>query len=76
METLNRVLVVNDQLDGLEEALTKAALLEHYSGCSVEVAETLWDSLEEELIPQPDKANLIAALVAAERQLGPPPGCG
>ncbi len=68
MDKLEKVLVVNDQMDGLPEALGKAALLEHYSGCSVEVAETLWDSVEEEPLPQPDKANLIAAFVAAERK--------
>ena len=67
MDSPKKTLVINDQLEGLESALAKAALIEHYSGCEVEVAEVIWDHIEEEPIPEPDKANLIEAFVTADR---------
>ncbi len=67
MDSPTKTLVINDQLEGLESALAKAALIEHYTGCEVEVAEVIWDHIEEEPIPDPDKANLIEAFVAADR---------
>jgi universal stress protein E len=67
MDSPNKTLVINDQLEGLETALGKAALIEHYTGCEVEVAEVIWDHIEEEPIPDQDKANLIEAFVAADR---------
>jgi universal stress protein E len=67
MESINKILVVNDSLDGLATALAKAAVLEHYSGAQVEVAEVVWDHVEDEPIADHTKANLIAAFVASER---------
>ena len=67
MDSPKKTLVINDQLDGLETALAKAALIEHYTGSEVEVAEVVWDHIEDEPIPEPDKANLIEAFVAADR---------
>ncbi len=67
MDSPQKILVINDQLEGLQHALGKAALIEHYTGCEVEVAEVIWDHIEEEPIPAKDKANLIEAFVAADR---------
>lgn len=67
MDSPTKTLVINDQLEGLHKALGKAALIEHYTGCEVEVAEVIWDHIEEEPIPDQDKANLIEAFVAADR---------
>ena len=67
MITLNKILVVNDSLDGMEQALGKAALIEHYTGAEVEAAEIIWDTIDEEPIAEAAKANLIEAFVAAER---------
>ncbi len=48
--------------------MAKAALLEHYSGCEVEVAQVVWDAVEEEAnLKELDRASLIEALVAKER---------
>ncbi len=68
MTALKKILVASDSLDGMEIALSKAAVVEHYTGAEVEVAEVIWDTIEEEPLPNPDKANLIEALMAAERQ--------
>ncbi len=67
MKKLDRILIANDSLEGLEAALNKAALLEHYTGAEIEVAESIWDSVEDEPLPEAQKANLIAAFVAAEK---------
>jgi len=67
MDSPTKTLVINDRLEGLEKALGKVALIEHYTGCEVEVAEVIWDHIEEEPIPDQDKANLIEAFVAADR---------
>ena len=67
MDSPTKTLVINDQLEGLERALQKAALIEHYTGSEVEVAGVIWDHIEEEPLPDQDKANLIEALVAADR---------
>jgi len=67
METPRKTLVINDRLEGLETALAKAALIEHYTGSEVEVAEVIWDHIEDEPIAEQDKANLIEAFVAADR---------
>ena len=68
MTTLKKILVASDSLDGMEIALSKAAVVEHYTGAEVEVAEVIWDSIEEEPLPNPGKANLIEAFMAAERR--------
>jgi nucleotide-binding universal stress UspA family protein len=67
MNTLSKIIVVNDRLDGIEPALSKAALLEHYTAAEVEVAEVIWDYIEEQSLPDVEKANLIEAFVAADR---------
>jgi len=67
MDSPKRTLVINDKLVGIEAALGKAALIEHYTGCEVEVAEVIWDFIEDEPIPDVQKANLIEAFVAADR---------
>ena len=67
MAAIDKLLVVNDSLDGMPEALSKAALIEHYTGAEVEIAEVIWDTIEEEPLNDVDKANLIEAFTAAER---------
>ena len=67
MAAIEKLLVVNDSLDGMTEALSKAALIEHYTGVEVEIAEVIWDTVEEEPLNEVDKANLIEAFTAAER---------
>lgn len=65
-----KVLVANNKLDGLELALPKAALIEHYSGASVEVLGVVYDTIAEEpdtILPAAERANLIEGLKAAER---------
>jgi universal stress protein E len=66
----DRLLVANDSLEGLEIALEKAALIEHYSGAAIEVVEVIYDTIAEEpakVLPPADQANLIEQLKAAER---------
>jgi universal stress protein E len=68
---LRRVMIANDSLDGLERALEKAALIEHYSGAEVLVVETIYDRIAEEpveVLARHEQATLIEALKAAERQ--------
>ncbi len=67
MDSPNKTLVINDSFEGLESAIAKAAMIEHYTGTEVEVVEVIWDSIEEEPIPEVEKANLIEAFVATER---------
>lgn len=65
-----KVMVANDGLAGLETALPKAALIEHYSGVAIEVVTTIYDTIAEEparILPPADQANLIEQLKAAER---------
>ena len=65
-----KVLVANDKLEGLELALPKAAMIEHYSGAAVEVLGVLYDTIAEEpdtILPAAERANLIEGLKAAER---------
>jgi universal stress protein E len=66
----DRVLVANDCLEGLDLALTKAALIEHYSGAEVDVISVIYDTIAEEparVLPAAEQANLIEQLKAAER---------
>lgn len=65
-----KVLVANDKLDGLDLALPKAAMIEHYSGASVEVVEVIYDTIAEEpnrVLPAAEQANLIEGFKSAER---------
>jgi len=65
-----KVLVANDKLEGLELALPKAAMIEHYSGAAIEVVQVLYDTIAEEpdrILPAAEQANLIEGLKAAER---------
>ena len=68
MAAFNNVLVVNDQLEGLDTALHKAALIEHYTGCHIQLAAVVWNEIEDEEMPEHLKAELIENFVAAERQ--------
>ena len=68
MNKLSRILVVNDEKNGLEIALTKAATVEHFTGAEVEVAEVIWDHVEEEAIPSSHKTKVIEALLATEQR--------
>lgn len=70
-DNIKRVLVANDSLEGLDVALQKAAMIEHYSGAEIRVVETLYDRIAEEpadVLPRQEQARLIEALKAAERQ--------
>ena len=65
-----KVMLANDRLQGLDVALEKAAMIEHYSGAAIDVVEVLYDTIAEEpakILPAADKANLIEGLKAAER---------
>ncbi len=65
-----KVLIANDRLDGLDLALPKAAMIEHYSGAAVEVLGVVYDTIAEEpdtILPAAERANLIEGLKAAER---------
>lgn len=67
IKNLKRVLVANDSLEGLEAALQKAALIEHHSGAEIEVAEVIYDNIEEEHLEEHVKSQLIESFKAAER---------
>ena len=65
-----KVLIANDKLEGMDLALPKAAMIEHYSGAAIEVLEVIYDTIAEEptsILPAADRANLIEGLKAAER---------
>lgn len=67
---IRRLLVANDTLDGLDVALAKAAMIEHYSGAAINVVEVAYDTIAEEpasVLPPEQQANLIEGLKAAER---------
>lgn len=71
MENLQRVLIGNDSLAGMEAALEKAALIEHYSGAELTAAEVIYDPIADEpgdRLQEAERAQLIEALKAAERQ--------
>jgi len=66
-----KVLVANDKLEGLELALPKAAMIEHYSGAAIDILTVVYDTIAEEpqtILPAAEKANLIEGLKAAERR--------
>jgi len=65
-----KLLIANDNVEGLDIALTKAALIEHYSGAAIDVIEVIYDTIAEEpskVLPANDRATLIEQLKAAER---------
>lgn len=65
-----RLILANDALDGIDTALPKAALIEHYSGAAIEVVTVIYDTIAEEpakVLPPAEQANLIEQLKAAER---------
>jgi universal stress protein E len=67
---LNKLLIANDTLLGMDIALGKAARIEHYSGAELEVAEVIYDTVAEEppeVLPPTQQALLIEAFKAAER---------
>lgn len=64
------ILIANESLVGLETALSKAAVLEHYSGAELTLLEVIYDSLEKEpdsILPKSEKDQLINAYMHAER---------
>jgi len=70
MKQLKRVLIANDSMAGLDVALAKATLIEHYTGAELELAEVVYDTIAEEpetLLPPEQRARLIEAMKAAER---------
>jgi len=65
-----KLVVANDKLEGVETALPKAALIEHYSGAAIDVVDVIYDTIAEEpakVLPPSEQANLIEQLKAAER---------
>lgn len=68
MNKLERILVINTELRGLEAALQKTEILEHFTAAEIEVAQVVWDPIEEEEdLDEGDRAQLISAALAAER---------
>ncbi len=70
MKQISRIVVANDSLDGLAEALEKAALVEHYTGANIDVVEVVYDTIAEEppeVLPRDQQARLMEAMKAAER---------
>lgn len=64
------ILIANEDLVGLKPALSKAALLEHYSGAELTLLEVIYDDLEKEsdsILPRTEKEQLISAYMNAER---------
>jgi universal stress protein E len=70
MKQISRIMVANDRLDGLAEALEKAALVEHYTGANIDLIEVVYDTIAEEppeVLPRDQQARLMEAMKAAER---------
>ncbi len=70
MKQISRIVVANDRLDGLPEALEKAAMIEHYTGAAIDVMEVVYDTIAEEppeVLPREQQTRLIEAMKAAER---------
>jgi len=67
---LDRLLIANDSLTGMDIALNKAAIIEHYTGAELMLAEVIYDTIAEEppeVLPPQQQAVLIEGLKAAER---------
>ena len=68
MNKLEKILIANDDLKGMDAAISKAEILEHFSGTEVEVAQVVWDAIEEEEDLETDeREQLVVAFTAAER---------
>jgi universal stress protein E len=71
MQKITRIIVANDQLEGMAGALAKAAMIEHYTGAEIRALTVLYDGVAEEppeVLPDAQRTQLIEALKAAERQ--------
>ena len=67
----HKLIVASDRLEGLDIALSKASLIEHYSGAAIDVVEVIYDTIAEEparVLPPAEQANLIEQFKAAERR--------
>lgn len=64
---IDRILVASDSYSGLDNALSKVALIEHITGASVEAATVVYDPIDEQPFPEREKARLVEAFMAAER---------
>lgn len=67
---LDRLLIANDSLTGMDIALGKAAIIEHYTGAELMLAVAIYDTIAEEppeVLPPQQQAVLIEGLKAAER---------
>ena len=70
MKHLNNLLIANDSLAGMRNALDKAAFVEHYTGAKISVAEVVYALVVEESpngLTVPQQVQMIEALKAAER---------
>jgi universal stress protein E len=70
MKQISRLVVANDNLEGLATALEKATIIEHYTGAEIRVYSVIYDSLAEEppeVVPAERRAQMIEAMKAAER---------
>jgi len=70
MKKIANILIVSDSLAGMDVALEKAAMIEHYSGADVCLAEVIYDSIADEppeVVSAEQQARLMEALKAAER---------
>ena len=66
----DRLLIANDSLTGMDIALAKAAIIEHYTGAELMLAEVIYDTIAEEppeVLPRQQQAVLIEGLKSAER---------
>lgn len=71
MQKISRIVVANDSLEGMDSALAKAAMIEHYTGAEVRALTTIYDTVAEEpaeVLSDEQRVQLIEALKAAERQ--------
>ena len=71
METISKIVVASDSLHGMDTALEKAHVMEHYSGADVCVAEAVYDHVADEAtetIDPEEKVQLVEALKARERK--------
>ena len=70
MQKITRVIVANDSLEGMDSALAKAAMIEHYTGAEVRAMTVIYDAVAEEpeeILPEEQRVQLVEALKAAER---------
>ena len=70
MQSMKRLIVANDSLEGMDIALAKAAMIEHYTGAEVRALTVIHDAVADEppeVLPEAERVQLIEALKAAER---------